>query len=261
MILHATESGTGPPVVLLHGLFGRSQNLATLGRRLTTGCRVIALDLRNHGASPHVPGMAYQDMAEDVLETLAARDALPAAILGHSMGGKVAMVLALTHPQAVSRLVIADIAPVAYRHGNSALTQRLLDLALPDGLTRSQADQALAGSIPDDAVRHFLLQNFVPGARPAWRIGLAEIAAGIPDIEGFPPLADTSGYAGPTLFIRGALSHYVKDAAIPVISARFPAARLETIPAAGHWLHADQPEAFGAAVQQFLRDAGNTSGI
>ena len=261
MILHATETGKGPPVVLLHGLFGRSQNLATLGRRLAVDFRVIALDLRNHGASPHTPGMAYRDMAEDVLETLAAQDVLPAAILGHSMGGKVAMVLALTHPEVVSRLVVADIAPVAYRHANLALTQRLLDLPLPPGLTRSQADEALTGAVPDAAIRSFLLQNLATGPLPSWRIGLPHIAAGIAEIEGFPPLADTSRYTGPTLFIRGAQSNYVKDAAIPVISARFPAARVETIPEAGHWLHADQPEAFGAIVQSFLHETENPLGI
>jgi pimeloyl-ACP methyl ester carboxylesterase len=254
MILNATEMGQGAPVALVHGLFGRSQNLATLARRLSADFRVISLDLRNHGASPHAAGMSYPAMAADVLETLAARDALPAAILGHSMGGKAAMIIALTQPDSVRRLVVADIAPLAYRHRNLALARTLLDLPLPPGLTRGDADRALRDEVPDPAVRGFLLQNLATGAAPAWRIGLAEIAEGIADIEGFPVIGDTTAYRGPSLFVRGATSGYVKDEAIPVISALFPGARLETIADAGHWLHADQPEAFGICVQDFLRE-------
>ncbi len=261
MILNATEMGRGEPVALLHGLYGRSQNLATLARRLSTDFRVLSLDLRNHGASPHAPGMSYRAMAEDVLETLAGRDALPAAILGHSMGGKTAMIAALTQPEAVRRLIVADIAPVAYRHRNLALAEALLALKLPPGLSRSQADGALANAVSDPAVRGFLLQNLVTGANPAWRIGLAEIAAGIADIEGFPILDETMAYREPTLFVRGATSGYVKDEAIPVISALFPRARLETIADAGHWLHADQPDAFGTCVQDFLRETGSARRI
>ncbi|MGE0226872.1 MAG: alpha/beta fold hydrolase, partial [Acetobacteraceae bacterium] len=114
MILHATEAGTGPPVVLLHGLFGMARNLGAVQRALAQRHRVLALDLRNHGASPHAPDMRYTTMARDVLETLEAHDALPAAVIGHSMGGKTAMQLALLWPDAVSRLCVADIAPVAY---------------------------------------------------------------------------------------------------------------------------------------------------
>jgi esterase len=248
MRLHATEMGQGKPVAFLHGLFGRAQNLTTLARRLSADFRVILLDMRNHGASPHAPGMSYAEMAADVLETLAAHDALPAAILGHSMGGKAAMATALTRPDCVTRLVVAD-----YRHSNHAVSQALLRLHLAPGLTRGQADQALSETVADASVRGFLLQNLTLGPAPAWRIGLQEIADGMADIEGFPHFADATRYDGPTLFVRGARSGYVKDEALPVISALFPAARLETIAEAGHWLHADQPEAFGACVQHFLR--------
>jgi pimeloyl-ACP methyl ester carboxylesterase len=253
VILHATEMGQGEPVALLHGLFGRSQNLGTLARRLAGTFRVISLDLRNHGASPHGPGMSYRAMAEDVLETLADRDALPAALLGHSMGGKTAMMTALTAPGSVRRLVVADIAPVAYRHSNLAVTRSLQNLPLPPGLGRADADRALSDAVPDPAVRRFLLQNLITGSAPAWRIGLDHIAAGMADIEGFPPMDDSSVYPGPALFVRGAASGYVTDEALPVITALFPAARLETIADAGHWLHADQPGAFGTCVEDFLR--------
>jgi pimeloyl-ACP methyl ester carboxylesterase len=261
MILHATETGQGAPLALLHGLFGRSQNLGTLARRLAADFRVISLDLRNHGASPHAAGMSYAEMAGDVLETLAARDALPASLLGHSMGGKTAMIAALTQPGAVTSLVVADIAPLAYRHANLAVAKTLLELKLPAGLSRGEADRGLAESIPDPAIRGFLLHNLATGPSPAWRIGLADIAAGMPDIEGFPALGDDARYDGPTLFVRGASSDYVRNDAIPVISAHFPAARLETIADAGHWLHADQPEAFGTCVAEFLRETGHPRGI
>jgi pimeloyl-ACP methyl ester carboxylesterase len=252
LILHATETGAGPPVVLLHGLFGRSQNFGALTRRLAARFHVTALDLRNHGASPHAPGMSYTDMATDVLETLDARGIGQAALLGHSMGGKVAMVAALTQPERVSRLLVADIAPIAYRHANAQVASAMLSVPFAPGLTRAQADRHLTDAVPDPAVRGFLLQNLAFGTAPAWRIGLPEIAAGMALIEGFPPLPNTARFAGPALFLRGARSDYVEDAALPVIKALFPAASIETIPDAGHWLHADQPVAFAACVENFL---------
>jgi pimeloyl-ACP methyl ester carboxylesterase len=252
MILNAAERGAGAPVVLLHGLFGRGQNFGTLARRLAERHRVICLDLRNHGASPHTPGMSYEAMAADVLETLAQLGITRASVLGHSMGGKVAMVAALTCPVAIDRLVVADIAPVAYRHSNAAAAAALLSLPLTPGLQRSEADHHLAETIADPSVRAFLLQNLTLGEAPAWRIGLQDIAADMRLIEGFPTLPPGASFTGPTLFIRGETSGYVKDSARPAIEALFPASRIETLSAAGHWLHADQPAAFAAAVEAFL---------
>jgi len=261
VILHGTDIGAGPPVALLHGLFGRSQNLGLLARRLSSRFRVLSLDLRNHGASPHTPGMAYPAMAQDVLETLAACTALPVALLGHSMGGKVAMLAALTQPDAVSRLVVADIAPVAYRHHNAAISASLQALDLIPGMSRSQADSALAPQVTDPAVRGFLLQNLSLGQAPFWRIGLDEIAAGMADIEGFPDMPAGSCYHGPALFLRGGRSEYVQQEAMPAISRLFPTARLETIADAGHWLHADQPAAFAASVEKFFSEAATPAKI
>jgi len=255
MILHGTETGTGNPVVLLHGLFGRSQNFGTLARRLSANVRVIALDLRNHGASPHAPGMSYTEMAADVLQTLAHRGVPTSAMLGHSMGGKVAMIAALTRPQSVSRLIVADIAPVSYRHSNAAVSAVMQSLPLTPGLQRGDADTHLAQAVPDPAVRGFLLQNLSLGPTPAWRIGLDHIAADMTLIEGFPELPPHTSYDGPTLFLRGQTSGYVKDSALPAIKSLFPRAALQTLENAGHWLHADQPAAFAAAVEQFLRPA------
>jgi pimeloyl-ACP methyl ester carboxylesterase len=252
VILHGSGLGTGDPVVLLHGLFGRSQNLGALARRLSSRFRVISLDLRNHGASPHAAGMGYERMAEDVRDTLAGLGVTRASVLGHSMGGKVAMVLALTHPDCVDRLIVADIAPVAYRHSNAAVSAAMLALPLIPGLTRAAAEAYLAEAAPDASVRAFLLQNLIPGATPGWRIGLEHIAADMKLIEGFPAVPDGARFAGPTLFLRGASSGYVKESAWPVVQALFPASVLETVENAGHWLHAEQPEAFASAVERFM---------
>ena len=254
MILHAREAGEGSAVVLLHGLFGSARNLGTVQARLGAQYRVLALDLRNHGDSPHAPDMDYATMAADVRETLAARDALPAALIGHSMGGKVAMRLALAAPEVVTRLLVADIAPVAYPPGFGAYAEAMAALPLHAGLTRPAADAALAPVIPEASVRTFLLQNLRLGATPSWRIGLAEITAALPAIEGWhvPPLAR---YGGPTLFVSGELSPYIRAEARPAIRALFPAARFVTLRHAGHWLHADNPDGFVGVVEAFLTGA------
>jgi pimeloyl-ACP methyl ester carboxylesterase len=252
MMLHASEAGEGPPVCLLHGLFGRSQNLAPLARRLASRYRVISPDLRNHGASPHAAGMDYAAMADDVLQTLAGRHALPVHALGHSMGGKVVMMMALTAPAQVGALIVADIAPVPYAHQNARVARALQGLPLTPGLSRREADAALAGSIPDPAIRGFLLQNLIFGDTPGWRIGLDEISAGMSAIEGWPTLPAPSRYDGPTLFVAADRSDYIQPGYDAVIGALFPAATRITLADAGHWLHADQPDAFATVVEHFL---------
>lgn len=254
MILHTVETGDGAPVVLLHGLFGSARNFGSVQRALASRFRVLALDLRNHGKSPHAADMRYATMAGDVLETLEARNALPAAVVGHSMGGKTAMAAALLRPEAVGRLVVADIAPVPYQHGNTVIAQAMQSLPLSPALTRAQADSTLAGVVPDAAVRSFLLQNLSFGTRPAWRIGLAEIAAAIPDLEGWEKPA--GAYAGPTLFVSGARSDYVRAEYRPEIRTLFPAARFVSLKNAGHWLHADNPAGFIGVLDVFLQGWG-----
>jgi len=251
MILHATEMGAGPPVALLHGLFGAARNLGTVQRRLAGRFRVLALDLRNHGESPHAFGMSYAELAGDVLETLARRDALPAALIGHSMGGKAAMRAALDRPDAVTRLLVADIAPVPYGHGMGAYAAAMEAVPLVAGLTRAVADSSLASTVPEASVRGFLLQNLGLGAQPAWRIGLAEITAALPDIEGWTTPQGAT-YPGPALFLAGERSTYIQPAHRPTIRALFPAARFVTLKNAGHWVHADNPEGFIAVVETFL---------
>jgi pimeloyl-ACP methyl ester carboxylesterase len=254
MILHAIESGppAASPVVLLHGLFGQARNFGALQRALSDRFRVIALDARNHGDSPHAARMDYPTMAADVLETLQARQALPCALIGHSMGGKTAMRLALDAPDALTRLLVADIAPVSYPSHHGAYVAAMAALPLTPGLTRAAADAVLSEAIPDQVMRGFLLQNLRPGAAPAWRNGLAEIAAGLPALESWPAVA-AAPWPGPALFVRGALSDYVSPEHRPAIRALFPAARFVTIKQAGHLVHIDSPAVFLALVESLLR--------
>lgn len=251
MILHAVEKGEGPPVALLHGLFGQSQNFATVQRRLSANHRVLALDLRNHGASPHVRGMRYADMAEDVLETLRSRKALPCALVGHSMGGKTAMTVALAAPAAVERLIVADIAPVAYpsRHGNYVRAMQAIPLD-PD-LTRAAAMAQLEGVVAEEDVRNFLVSNLRLGEHPRWRLGLEEIADALPALEGWVSPQEPP-YAGRAVFVAGARSTYILPEYRDAIRALFPNSRIVTLKNAGHWLHAENPEGFISILENAL---------
>ena len=239
-----------PVVVLLHGLFGSARNLGGLRRALAGSFQVAAIDLRNHGDSPHGEGMAYAAMTDDVRQTLQSEGVTSACVVGHSMGGKVAMTLALHAPAMVERLVVADIAPVTYPSHFGAYVAAMLTVRATS--SRAQADAALAGAIPDAAIRSFLLHNFRSGT--GWRIGLDEIAAALPEVEIWDS-TDATPFARPTLFVTGARSDYVKAGDRPAITALFPAASFAEIPDAGHWLHAEQPDAFNRRVAAFLSAA------
>ncbi len=258
MILHATELGAGPPVAFLHGLFGAGRNFGAVARALGAHHRVLMLDLRNHGDSPHAAGMAYGALAADVVETLGALGALPAAVIGHSMGGKVAMRAALDHPQAVARLLVADIAPVAYGGTFARYAAAMRAVELVPELSRTAAGEAMADAVPDPVVRGFLLQNLRFGAAPSWRIGLDEISAGMDDILAWDSPAGAR-YEGPALFVAGARSDYIRPEHRPVIRALFPAAKFVTLKDAGHWLHADNPAGFVAVAGAFTGGAGRTA--
>jgi esterase len=251
--LATTELGAGPAVAILHGLFGSGRNWTTIGRHLAAKHRVLLIDLRNHGASPWAEGMSYPEMAADLRAALAARGISRAALIGHSMGGKVAMAAALAWPPEVERLVVVDIAPVVYPPSLLGHLRAMQELDLAQVRRRSEADRRLATAIPDAAERAFLLQNLVFEAEQAhWRINLTAIAHAMPLISGFPALPPGRTYDGPALFVAGGRSPYLRTEHEPAITALFPAAHLVRIAAAGHWVHAEAPTAFLAQVEPFL---------
>jgi pimeloyl-ACP methyl ester carboxylesterase len=240
----------GVPVLIVHGLFGSGRNWGVIARRLAETRPVIAVDMRNHGDSPRFATQSYPDMAADLAEVIAAHGG-QADVLGHSMGGKAAMVLALTHPETVRRLIVADIAPVAYGHSQSHHIAAMRTLDVTGLAARSEADRRLSGTIPDPALRAFFLQSLdLKSAPPRWKLNLDVLEAEMPRIVGWPDIAGR--YDGPALFLSGALSDYVRPEHRATITALFPRARLARIPGAGHWLHADKPREFEAAVQTWL---------
>lgn len=243
-IVHG-EGGDRPPLLIAHGLFGSARNWGVIAKRLSEDRQVTAVDMRNHGDSPWADSHGYEDLAGDLAETLAG----PSDVLGHSMGGKAAMVLALTRPDLVHRLVVADIAPVTYTHTQSHLIEAMRSLDLSGIALRSDADRALAGTIEDKGVRAFLLQS-LDVKEKRWRLNLPVLEAEMGRIIGFPDIAGR--YEGPTLFLSGAESHYVQPEHRDRIKALFPNARFAKIPGAGHWLHAEKPREFEAAVATFL---------
>lgn len=252
MILSCTEAGEGPPLVLLHGLFGAGQNWGGIRRALAPRHRVLTPDLRNHGSSPRAAAMDYATMAADIAETMDAAGVPRAAVLGHSMGGKVAMALALAQPGRVERLVVADIAPVRYRPALRGHVDAMRAVPLRPGLTRREADALLAATIAEPGIRAFLLQSLrFEEDPPSWRLGLDELAAALPVIEDFAAPAGAR-YDGPVLVVSGAASGYVRPEHHAAFRALFPRVAFATVPKAGHWLHAENPQGFLAALEPFL---------
>lgn len=257
MKLSFSAYGEGPPLVVLHGLFGSGRNWAAIAKTLAESRRVLAVDLRNHGASPWDAAMDYEVMAGDVLELIAAEGLDGPAILGHSMGGKVAMASALTAPDAMRALIVADIAPVAYSHSHEAYVEVLRGLDLARMARRGDADAALRDAVPEAAVRGFLLQNLVfEGGAVRWRLNLDAIAANMDRLTGFPWQPGSVSWEGPALFVTGAESPYVPPRHHAAIRAFFPNARIETVAGAGHWVHAEKPAEFVALARDFLTQAG-----
>ena len=251
--LAADEFGSGPPVAILHGLFGSGRNWRSVAQHLAAGHRVLAFDLRNHGASPWADGMSYSEMVADLRASLRARGVDRPALLGHSMGGKVAMLMALLHPAEVDRLVVVDIAPAANPPNLLAYLRAMRAVDLRGVTRRAEVDVALAGAVPDPAERAFLLQNLVLDENAArWRLNLEAIERGFPQILGFPDLPAGTAYTGPALFVAGARSNYIQPQHEPGIRRLFPRARIMRIEGAGHWVHAEQPQAFLQAVAPFL---------
>ena len=246
----ASAPSTAPTLVIAHGLYGSGRNWGVIARRLADRREVVAVDMRNHGDSPRFPTQGYPDMAADLAEVAESLGA-PVDLLGHSMGGKAAMQLALTRPELIRRLVVADIAPVAYNHDQTRNAQAMAGLDLTQITTRAEADAALARRIEDPALRAFFLQSLDLRHRPPrWKLNLAVLETEMPKIVGWP--GTQGSFDRPALFLTGAESHYVRPEHRESIRALFPKARFAKLPGAGHWLHAEKPREFEETVRVFL---------
>lgn len=241
--VHHGEAGAAAPLLIVHGLFGSARNWGAIAKRLARERHVIAVDMRNHGDSPWATGHDYPAMADDLAQVIAAHGG-PMDVLGHSMGGKAAMMLALAHPDLVKRLLVADIAPVAYSHTQRHLVAAMRDMDLHKLSSRAEADAALAASVAEPGVRAFLLQSLdLRAAPPRWRLNLHALEREMDRITGWPETLHAP-FEGPALFLSGGRSDYVLPEHRPAIKAVFPNAKFAKIPDAGHWLHADAPRAF-----------------
>ncbi len=248
--------GSGPPLIVLHGFLGSGRNWQNIARRLAARHRCLLVDLRNHGDSPWAPEMDYEVMAADLRAFMDDRHLVRASLLGHSMGGKVAMTFALRHCDRVERLIVVDIAPVRYRRSLEGLLDAMLAVDLSRFRRRGEVDRALAGSVPDPSLRGFLLQNLaVRDDRLVWRCNLPVLRRHLSEITGFPEALCGRRCDRPTLFLRGARSDYVREEHFGVIREHFPNARIETVASAGHWLHAERPDETVRHVGAFLDEA------
>jgi len=238
------------PLIILHGFFASSRNWRQIAQRLSGRYHVYVPDVRNHGASAHHPLMDYPVMAADLLRFIDERGLATASLLGHSMGGKIAMWLALTSPNKVNKLIVADIAPVSYKHSFDNTVQALKALPLAEISNRKQAETLLAAAIPELSYRQFLLQNLIlKDGKYCWRVDLDIFQRMAHHIAAFPDAGHLAPFSGSALFIAGGDSDFVQPEAI---NSLFPDAAFSTVAEAGHWLHVQQPDAFTALVEKFL---------
>ena len=240
-------------LVILHGLFGSARNWNSFARQLSDAFKVIVVDMPNHGGSPWLDHADYPNMADALAAFIESQGLTGATVLGHSMGGKAAMVLSMVRPELISGLIVADIAPVPYAHRNDVYIDAMQAIDLTRLKTRSDADSQLASYVEDASLRGFLLLNLLQEGRTfRWRINLTGLKQMLPKLQGFPEMQTSSLYGGPVLFLGGEESSYILPYHLPVIRSYFPQARLEEIRGAGHWIHADQPLAVGMAVREFM---------
>ncbi|RTE87028.1 MULTISPECIES: alpha/beta fold hydrolase [Gammaproteobacteria] len=238
-------------VLLIHGLFGDLDNLKSISRALSDHYFVINIDVRNHGQSPWVETMSFPEMSDDILGLLESLDIERTFILGHSMGGKIAMDFALEHSDKVHGLVIADIAPVAYEARHTTIIDALKAVDFNRVSNRSDVDHQLEKDIKEKGVRQFLMKNLKKEDNSwSWRMNLSAIEENYPSLIGAP--ASKGTFEGPVLFIRGGDSDYVQASHREEILSRFPKAESKTIEGVGHWLHAEKPTVFNKIVVRFL---------
>jgi len=258
VVLNTTVLGSGPTVVFCHGLFGQGKNFTAIGKALADEHRVVLVDLPDHGQSPRSERFDYVDYADQVASLLTRDD--PVALVGHSMGGKVAMLVALRRPELVERLVVVDVAPVPYDHATEfdgyITAMRGIDLDTLE--RRSEADEALADAVPDPMVRGFLLQSLRrEGDTWRWLLNLELLGRDLDLVTGWPEdrLAGAAAYQGLVLWVGGETSHYVRPEYVEAMDRLFPRNRRVTVKGAGHWVHSEQPEVFGEVLRRFLEQS------
>ena len=259
--LYLTRSGEDhlvsgkPPVILLHGLFGMGRNLGAVARALSDQYAVFSFDLPNHGRSPHSDEMTISSMADDVLAMLDHLGLQTVNVLGHSLGGKVAMSLALRHPSRVHKLIVADIAPVTYPSQHDAVFAGLGAIDLQQAINRAEVQQLLQASIDDTSTCQFLMQNLEKQEQGfRWRMNLTAITENYAELRhGLSLDNEHQVFENPVLFIAGELSDYIKPEYEAMTRVLFPSSRFEEIAGASHWLHAEKPETFNALVLAFFK--------
>lgn len=247
------DIGTGPPVVILHGLFGSGANWRSVAQALVPRYRVLCVDLRNHGSSPWADSMDYLEMAEDVRTLMARLELQSPTVVGHSMGGKTAMSLALTSPASVANLVVVDIAPVPYADRFTTYVEAMRSVDAAATASRTEAQRRLAERLPDPATAAFLAQNLVSrNDHFDWRLNLAAIGLSVPVLSAFPSVLAGRRFRGPVTLIHGSDSDYVAAKDIESFTDLFPDFQAHVIQGAGHWVHAERPEAFLSALRHVL---------
>ena len=255
LTLYSRKVGeNGPDFVVLHGLFGSGKNWRSFAGSLEEDFQVWTLDARNHGDSPHADSMSYQQMAEDVVRFFDENELENVILLGHSMGGKTAMQLALQFPDRIAALIVVDIAPVCYDYQQKQLKliEAMQGLHLAVEMSRSDIEKKLALKIPEKRLLSFLMTNlYRQNGQFQWRIGLEQIAAGMPYLLNYPEV--NSVFKGPVQFIGGENSAYLKFEYHALIRKKFPESRITMLKNSGHWLHVEQPAAFQKTVNEFLR--------
>lgn len=250
-MLNYQQRGQGPDVILVHGLFGSLDNLGNLARALEDAFTVTTVDLRNHGKSFHSDDMSLKAMSEDIISLMDALGIAKAHLVGHSLGGKVVMQVALSHPERVARLVLADIAPVTYQHRHHDNVFEALTHVDPAGYnSRKEVEEAVSPFISEPGVRLFILKNLQKGEQGFyWRLNVPVLVSRYDEVLKAP---EGQPFSGPTLFIKGGDSPYLTEAHSGAVQERFPGAKLKVISGTGHWLHAEKPAVFNKLVRDFL---------
>ena len=253
-MLYSKIEGTGKPLLILHGFLGMSDNWKTLGAQFASeGFQVHLLDLRNHGRSFHSDEFSYELMVQDVYDYCKANNLEKVSIIGHSMGGKVAMLFATTYPEMITKLIVADIGPKFYQQHHQDILAGLNAVDFTKKPSRREVEAILAPYIPDFGTRQFLLKNlyWLEPEQLAFRFNLAVFNKKIEEIG--KPIPEKSCFNKPALFIRGGNSNYILDVDFESIKSHFPLVTFKTIPDVGHWLHAENPKVFYEIVISFLK--------